>query len=99
MLSYSGQDFLDEASKVAFMLSYLKGSHARLVPDRGHPRLIRPHVYGLVILDPSVYRQTPFGPHDPVNEATVCIENLRYKDAGKAVKYTLDFNRDVPCRA
>jgi len=37
-----------------------------------------------------------FGPRNPINEATVRIENLRYKDAGKAVKYTLDFNRDAP---
>ena len=37
-----------------------------------------------------------FSPRDPVNEATVRIENLRYKDTGKAVKYTLDFNRDAP---
>jgi len=38
-----------------------------------------------------------FSLRDPVNEATVRIENLRYKDTGKAVKYTLDFNRDAPC--
>jgi len=49
-----GQDFPDEASKVAFMLFYLR-FRARLVPDYGHPRLIRPHVYGLVILDPGVH--------------------------------------------
>jgi len=37
-----------------------------------------------------------FGPHDPINEATVRIENLRYKDADKAVKYTLNLNQDAP---
>ncbi len=37
-----------------------------------------------------------FGPRDPTNDAIIRLENLRYKDSGKAVKYTLDFNRDAP---
>jgi hypothetical protein len=36
-----------------------------------------------------------FGPCDPVADATVALEHLRYRDSGKAVKYTLDFNRNA----
>src|SRR6266571_8188944 len=38
-----------------------------------------------------------FGLRNPTNDAIICLKNLRYKDSGKAVKYTLDFNRDAPC--
>jgi len=34
-----------------------------------------------------------FGPRDPIMDTTVAIENLRYRDSGKAVKYSLEFNR------
>ena len=95
-----GQDFPDEASKVAFMLSYLKGSALdwfQTAATHGSS--------GLGLMSTAWLSSTPvfinelchlFGPHDPINEATIRIENLRYKDAGKAVKYTLDFNRDAP---
>ena len=91
-----GQDFPDEASKVAFMLSYLKGSTLewfQTAATHGSS--------GLGLMSTAWLSSTPvfidelrrlFGPRDPVNEATIRIENLRYKDAGKAVKYTLDFN-------
>jgi len=94
-----GQDFPDEASKVAFMLSYLKGSALdwfQTAATHGSS--------GLGLMSTAWLSSTPvfidelchlFGPRDPVNEATIRIENLRYKDAGKAVKYTLDFNRDA----
>ena len=52
-----GQDFLDEASKVAFMLSYLKGSALNWFQTAAthRPRLIWTHVYGLAVLDPEVH--------------------------------------------
>ena len=37
-----------------------------------------------------------FGLHNPTNDAIIRLKNLRYKDSGKAVKYSLDFNCDAP---
>jgi len=94
-----GQDFLDEASKVAFMLSYLKGSALdwfQTAATHGSSSLMSTAwLSSTPVFIDELCRL--FGPRDPVNKATVHIENLRYKDAGKAVKYTLDFNRDAPC--
>jgi len=93
-----GQDFPDEASKVAFMLSYLKGSVLdwfQTAATHGSSGLMSTAWLSSTATFIDELRRL-FGPRDPVNKATVRIENLRYKDAGKAVKYTLDFNRDAP---
>jgi len=91
-----GQDFPDEASKVAFMLSYLKGSALDWFQTAATHSSS-----GLGLMSTAWLSSTPvfidelhrlFGPRNPVNKATIRIENLRYKNAGKAVKYTLDFN-------
>src|SRR6266542_5062288 len=37
-----------------------------------------------------------FGPCGPTNNAIIHLKNLKYKDLGKAVKYSLDFNHDTP---
>jgi len=89
-----GQDFPDEASKVAFMLSYLNGSTLdwfQTTATHGSSGLMTTAWLSSTPKFIDELRRL-FGPRDPVNEATICIENLRYKDAGKAVKYTLDFN-------
>jgi len=94
-----GQDFLDEASKVAFMLSYLKGSALdwfQTTAAHGSSGFMSTAWLSSTLMFIDELRCL-FGLCDPVNEATVRIENLRYKDAGKAVKYTLDFNRDALC--
>ena len=90
-----GQDFPDEACQVAFMLSHLKGSALDWFQNavtHGSSSLMSMAWLSLtwVFID-KLHRL--FSPHDPINEATVRIENLRYKDVGKAVKYTLNFNR------
>ncbi len=36
------------------------------------------------------------GPCNPTNNAIIHLEKLKYKDLGKAVKYSLDFNCDAP---
>jgi len=94
-----GQDFLDETSKVAFMLSYLKGSALdwfQTAATHGSSGLMST---AWLFSTPKFIDELCrlFGPCDPVNEPTVRIENLRYKVVGKAVKYTFDFNRDTPC--
>ena len=92
------QDFPDKASKVAFMLSYLKGSALdwfQTAATHGSSSLMSTAWLSSTPVFIDELRHL-FGPCDPVNEATVRIENLRYKDADKAVKYTLDFNRDAP---
>jgi len=89
-----GQNFPDEASKVAFMLSYLKGSALDWFQTAATHS-------SSGLMSTAWLSSTPkfidelrhlFGPRDPVNETTIHIKNLRYKDVGKAVKYTLDFN-------
>jgi len=80
-----GQDFLDEASKVAFMLSYLKGSVLnwfQTTATHGSSGLMSTAWLSLTPVFIDELRRL-FGPRDPVNKATVRIENLRYKDAGK----------------
>jgi hypothetical protein len=34
-----------------------------------------------------------FGPRDPITDAMSSLENLRYRDSGKATRYNIDFNR------
>jgi hypothetical protein len=36
-----------------------------------------------------------FGPRDPVTDATIAIEALRYKDSTKATRYTIEFNQQA----
>src|SRR6266498_2915639 len=51
-------------------------------------------------LSPSTFftdeLRRPFGLRAPTNDAIIPMDSLKYKDSGKAVKYTLDFNRDAP---
>jgi hypothetical protein len=89
-------DFPEEAAKVAFMLSYLKGApldwfQTELVNSAVSP-LGYPIWYDSIQLFTTELRRL-FGPRDPVADATIALENLRYRDSGKAVKYSLDFNR------
>jgi len=91
------QDFLEEASKVAFMLSYLKGSTLdwfQTAATHGSSGLMSTAWLSSTPKFIDKLRHL-FGPRDPVSEATDHIKNLRYKDTGKVVKYTLDFNRDA----
>ena len=92
------QDFPDKACQVAFMLFHLKGSVLDWFQNavtHGSSSLMSTAWLSSTRVFIDELRRL-FGPRDPINEATVCIENLRYKDAGKAVKYTLDFNQDAP---
>jgi len=89
-------DFADDESKVTFVLSYLKGTpldwfqtelsfainHGRPTPGwfKSYPEFLSE-------------LQRLFGPRDPVTDAMNSLENLRYKDSGKATRYTLEFNR------
>jgi len=80
------------------MLSYLKGSTLnwfQTAATHGSSGLMSTAWLSSTLVFIDELRHL-FSPCNPINEATVRIENLRYKDVGKAVKYTLDFNRDVP---
>ena len=90
------KDFPDDSSRVAFMLSYLKGtpldwfqselSHAI---NRGGrlPRWFSSYPIFLAEL------HRLYGPRDPVTDAMNALEALKYKDSTKANRYILDFNR------
>ena len=90
------KDFPDDTSRVAFILSYLKGtpldwfqtelSHA---VNRGGklPKWFGSYPVFLADL------QHLFGPRDPVSDAMNALEVLKYKDGTKATRYILEFNR------
>ena len=37
--------------------------------------------------------QRHFGPHDPVTDAMTALENLRFRDSSRAIRYMVDFNK------
>jgi hypothetical protein len=89
-------DFPDEASRVTFALSYLKGTPL----DWFQTELNHTMNHGGKF--PAWFTSYPkfvvelkrlFGPRDPVNDAMTALESLRYKDSAKATRYTLEFNR------
>src|SRR6266540_6590775 len=91
-------DFLDESYQVAFMLSHLKGSmldwFQSTVTHRASSITSVAWLSSTAKFTDKLQRL--FGLRDPTNNAIICLENLRYKDSGKAVKYSLDFNCDTP---
>jgi len=93
-ISLCEHDFLDESYQVAFMLSHLKGSTLEWFQSAvSHGNTSITLVAWLSSL-PAFLNELRrlFGLRDPTNDAIIHLENLRYKDSGKAVKYTLDFN-------
>ena len=89
-------DFPDESAKVSFMLSYLKGSPLDWFQTELSQSMAGYSPPPLWFTSVALFTNeltTLFGPRDPVTDATIAIENLRYRDSGKAVKYSLDFNR------
>src|SRR6266540_5297094 len=91
-------DFPDESCQVAFMLSHLKGSALNWFQSAvTHGASSITSVAWLSSTAAFTDElQRLFGLRDPTNDAIICLENLKYKDSGKAVKYSLDFNRDAP---
>ena len=93
-ISLHGHNFPDESYQVAFMLSHLKGSTLDWFQSAVS--------HGLSSITPVAWLSSRtlfleelcrlFGPCDPTNDAIIRLKNLRYKDSGKAIKYTLDFN-------
>ena len=89
-------DFPDETAKVSFMLSYLKGSPLDWFQTELSQAMTG---YGptpawftsVATFTEELYQL--FGPCDPITDTTIALENLRYHDSSKAVKYSLDFNR------
>src|SRR6266704_3216890 len=97
-ISLREHDFPDKSYQVAFMLSHLKGSALEWFQSAvSHRNTSITSVAWLSSL-PAFLNELRrlFGLRNPTNDAIICLENLRYKDSGKAVKYTLDFNRDAP---
>ncbi len=97
-ISLRGHDFPDESYQVAFMLSHLKGSALdwfQSAVTHGASSITSVAWLSSTTLFTDELRRL-FGPRDPTNDAIIRLESLKYKDSGKAVKYTLDFNRDAP---
>jgi hypothetical protein len=89
-------DFSDDEVRVTFALSYLKGSPqdwfqseiSHLASEGGKlPDWFTDYATFLDEL------KRLFGPRDPITDAMNSLENLRYRDSGKATRYTIDFNR------
>jgi hypothetical protein len=95
-LSARASDFPDEESKVTFALSYLKGTpldwfQAELDHAVNHGGIF-PSWFSSYALFVAEIR-TNFGPRDPVTDAMNALENLRYKDSSKAIRYNVEFTR------
>ena len=89
-IALRSSDFPDESAKVSFILSYLKGSPLDWFQTdliNGSATWFHSTQFFLQEL------RRLFGSQDPIADATIALENLRYRDSGKAIKYTLDFNR------
>jgi Domain of unknown function (DUF4939)/Zinc knuckle len=95
-ISARASDFPDEESRVNFAMSFLTGSALDWFSSELSQAIDENLEY------PAWYTSYPrfvaelkstFGPRDPANDATNALENLRYKDSGKAVRYTVEFNK------
>src|SRR6266542_4728939 len=96
-ISLHSHDFPDESYQVAFMLFHLKSSMLdwfQSTVTHGASSIT-----SVIWLSSTAAftdeLQRLFGPCNPTNDAIICFKNLKYKDSGKAVKYSLDFNRDA----
>jgi len=94
-LAVRSNNFLDDESKVTFVLSYLKGSPQDwFQSELNHAMTSRqlPDWF-------ATYRtfmdelQHLFGPRDPITNAMNSLESLKPRDSRKATRYTIDFNR------
>src|SRR6266545_1125168 len=97
-ISLHSHDFLDESYQVAFMLFHLKGSMLdwfQSAVTHGASSVTSVTWLSSTAAFTDELRRL-FGPCDSTNDAIVCLKNLKYKDSGKAVKYSLDFNCDAP---
>lgn len=82
----------DDASKVTFALSYLRG----LALDYFEPLLLDPDNEPEWLEDWSTFvdkLRTQFGPIDPAADAEDALDHLRMKDNQHIVKYNVEFNR------
>ena len=95
-LAIRSSDFSDDEARVTFALSYLKGSPqdwfqseiSHVAAEGG--KLPKWFTRYSSFLDEL---KRLFGPRDPITDAMNSLENLRFKDSGKATCYTIDFNR------
>ena len=87
-ISLHSHDFLDESYQVVFMLSHLKGSvldwFQSAVTHRASSITSVTWLSSTAAFTDELRRL--FGPCDPTNNTIICLENLKYKDSGKAVK-------------
>ena len=95
-LAACAEDFSDHTSRVAFMLSYLLDTpldwfQSELSHAISHGGTLPPWYSSLPKFLAELRRL--FGPHNAIDDATTALESLEYRDAGKATRYTLDFNR------
>ncbi len=96
-ISLHSHNFLDESYQVAFMLFHLKCSMLdwfQSTVTHGASSIISVAWLSSTATFTNKLRRL-FGPHDPTNNAIIRLKNLNYKDSGKAVKYSLDFNCDT----
>jgi len=91
-------EFPSEDTQVTFMLSYLKGAAF----DWFQTELMH-YMQNFSTVAPPIWLSSSqtflseltriFGPRDPIGDAISQLENLRYRDSGRAIRYTTDFNR------
>ena len=95
-LAIRAGDFADDEARVTFALSYLKGSPQDWFQSEISHVATQGGKLPEWFTDYSVFQQELkrlFGPRDPITDAMCSLESLRYRDSGKATRYTIDFNR------
>ena len=94
-LAIRASDFSDDEARFAFALSYLKGSpqdwfQSEISHVASEGGRLPEWFTNYVVFQQELKRL--FGPRDPITDAMTSLENLRYRDSGKATRYTIDFN-------
>jgi hypothetical protein len=95
-LAIRASDFADDEARVTFALSYLKGSPQDWFQSEISHVASEGGRLPDWFTDYTVFQQELkrlFGPRDPITDAMSSLENLKYRDSGKATRYTIDFNR------
>ncbi|CAA7268135.1 unnamed protein product [Cyclocybe aegerita] len=96
-ISLRPHEFTTEDSKVSFIMSYLSGSPYNWFQSQITAALETGMTQPLPWLsDVALFIQELkqlFGPRDLVADAVNHLENLTFRDSGKATQYTLEFNQ------
>jgi len=95
-LAIRASDFSDDEARVVFALSYLKNSPQDWFQSEISHVASKGGRLPEWSTNYAVFQQELkclFALRDLITDAMTSLENLRYRDSGKATRYTIDFNQ------